>query len=236
MELKMRDESSDASAQIAPALERLRAFFHHSKGYSEMRGVQVKVDTNSIVADGGQRTRVKALGAVLVPVFQCEGAVRVLYTRRAHNLLSHRGEIAFPGGKFDPVDRDLMATALRETCEEVGLTDDQIEVLGRLPFAETSRSGVAVTPFVGIVHSLDSLRPNPNEVAEIFSVPLNALLDPRQRVPYRYLRSDGSSTTYPGIKYHGHVIWGLTLRITMALLDCFERADKLYSANGEPPT
>lgn len=231
----MGDQSGADGAQAAPALEWLRAFFRHA-GARDEAGARGSIASLDSAGAAGRRRRAKAVGAVLVPVFEREGVIHVLYTRRAQHLLSHRGEVAFPGGKFDPADSDLLDTALRETAEEIGLERDAVEVLGRLPFAETSRSGVAVTPFAGIVRSLDSVRSNPQEVAEVFSVPLGALREPNRRVPYRYLYADGSSATFPGIEYQGRIIWGLTLRITMTLLECFERAEALYRGARSSPS
>jgi 8-oxo-dGTP pyrophosphatase MutT (NUDIX family) len=223
----MEGESQSAQAQPGCMFERLRTFFRNQDNRSAAS------EAVSLTRPVGQlRTSrhgsAKAIGAVLVPIFQRDGTVCVLYTRRAQHLLSHSGEVAFPGGKFDPSDGDLLDTALRETSEEVGLEREAVEVLGKLPFAGVSRSGVAVTPFVGIVRSLDSLRPNPAEVAEVFSVPLDALGDPSRRMPYRHSYADGSNSTHPGIKYRGRVIWGLTLRITMTFLECVERAHEFY--------
>lgn len=230
--LKKRHESRETGAQTVSVLDQLRVFFRRTEVWHEQGPKDLARASNSTTA-ADRRRHAKAVGAVLVPVFEREGTVHVLYTRRAHHLVSHRGEVAFPGGKFDPADRSLLDTALRETTEEIGLERDAVEVLGQLPFAEVSRSGVAVTPYAGVVRSLDSLRPSPHEVAEVFSVPLEALRDPARRVPYRYPHADGTSTAYPGIEYNGRIIWGLTLRITITLLECVERAEALYHSGGQ---
>lgn len=115
--------------------------------------------------------------AVLVPlVAQAEG-LTVLLTQRTAHLNSHSGQIAFPGGKVDPQDRDAAHTALREAQEEVGLNPAHAEVLGTLPEYATG-SGFIVTPVLALVAPQASWEPNPDEVADVFEVPLAFLMNP----------------------------------------------------------
>src|SRR4051812_23188454 len=88
--------------------------------------------------------------AVLIPIFEREDKLHVLYTRRSDQLISHQGQVAFPGGRADPKDPDLLATALREAHEEVGLLPDTVDVLGPLTAASTFASGFTVSPYVGV--------------------------------------------------------------------------------------
>lgn len=111
------------------------------------------------------------------------GMPSVLLTQRTAHLKAHAGQISFPGGRSEPDDRDAVATALREAQEEVGLPPERVEILGRLPTYVTG-TGFSVTPVVGLIqaqdheeHSLD-LRADPSEVADIFEVPLDFLMDP----------------------------------------------------------
>ncbi len=160
----------------------------------------------------------KSVAAVLVPLFEREEQLHVLYTRRSDRLLSHQGQVAFPGGKVDLADADLVATALREAHEEIGLHPQTVEILGSLTTMDTMASGYSVAPFVGVIPEPITLRPNPREVAEIFSVPLNVLSDQRFRGSYKWQ----SGGTYPAILYADQTIWGLTLRITLSLLELLE--------------
>jgi 8-oxo-dGTP pyrophosphatase MutT (NUDIX family) len=157
----------------------------------------------------------KKTAAVLVPLFEREDKLHVLYTRRTDWLPSHQGEVAFPGGKVDKADADLLATALREAHEEIGLGPDTVEVLGGLTVISTQASGYSVAPFVGVISDPIKLRPNPREVAEIFSVPMDVLGDQRFRGNYRWRRG----ANFPAILYGEQTIWGLTLRITLSLLE-----------------
>jgi 8-oxo-dGTP pyrophosphatase MutT (NUDIX family) len=120
--------------------------------------------------------RVPTAAAVLVPLVVRDG-LHVLLTQRTAHLNSHSGQIAFPGGKVDPEDRDAAHTALREAQEEVGLDADHVEVIGNLPEYATG-SGFVVTPVLALVSAQAQFTPNPHEVADVFEVPLQFLMDP----------------------------------------------------------
>jgi 8-oxo-dGTP pyrophosphatase MutT (NUDIX family) len=162
-------------------------------------------------------TELKA-AAVLLPLLRDATEIRLLYTRRSDRLASHRGEVAFPGGRFDRRDPHLLAAALREAYEEVGIEPQSVDVLGSFEGRRTHSTDIMVTPFVGVVQGSPTLRPDPKEVAEIFEVPLAALSDPRYRGAYRWQRN-GSTSHRPAILYHGQVIWGLTYELTMRFLE-----------------
>ncbi|HEY9156957.1 CoA pyrophosphatase [Candidatus Binatus sp.] len=164
--------------------------------------------------------------AVLMPLFERAGGLHVIYIRRSDHVASHRGQVAFPGGRVDPVDATLLDAALREAHEEVGIHPSTVEVVGAFPTMQTTTSGIVVAPFVGVIPSDAPLRPQISEVAEIFDVPLTALRDPKFRGEYEW-KSDGPagrSSKFPAILYRGQVIWGLTLRITLNLLELLETA------------
>jgi 8-oxo-dGTP pyrophosphatase MutT (NUDIX family) len=114
--------------------------------------------------------------SVLVPLVQRD-QVTVLLTQRTDHLNDHPGQISFPGGRAEPEDADAIATALRETEEEVGLHARHIEVLGSLP-TYTTGTGFIVTPVVALIEPPFSIDPDPFEVAEVFEVPLSFLMAP----------------------------------------------------------
>jgi 8-oxo-dGTP pyrophosphatase MutT (NUDIX family) len=163
--------------------------------------------TRRVVSDAARRR-----AAVLVPLYARAGEVYVLCTRRADDLPHHQGQVAFPGGGHEPADDGLLATALREAEEEVGIAARDVEVLGTLDDEATRASGFVVTPFVGVIPFPYPFRPNPAEIVALLHVPIEPLLvskvfreETRERngVPARVLCLD-----------HGpHVIWGLTARI-----------------------
>jgi 8-oxo-dGTP pyrophosphatase MutT (NUDIX family) len=158
------------------------------------------------------------VAAVLVPLLWRNDEIHVLYTRRSDRLASHRGEVAFPGGRFDRRDPNLLAAALREAHEEVGIEPRAVDVLGTFESRRTHSTNIMVTPFVGMVHGSLELRPDPKEVAEIFDVPLSVLADPRYRGAHRWHRN-GSASHRPAILYQRQVIWGLTYELTVRLLE-----------------
>jgi 8-oxo-dGTP pyrophosphatase MutT (NUDIX family) len=156
--------------------------------------------------------------AVLVPIFRRDGHLHVLYTRRSDRMASHRGQVAFPGGRFDRSDPHLLAAALREAYEEVGIEPQSVEVLGAFEGLRTHSTDILVTPFVGVVRGAPRWRADPREVAEIFDVPLAALRERRYRGEYRW-RNNGSISHHPAILYGGQVIWGLTYSLTLSFLE-----------------
>lgn len=123
--------------------------------------------------------------SVLVPLVMRDHGVQVLLTRRTDHLRDHAGQISFPGGRVEDHDADAVATALRETEEEVGLARQHIEIIGRLPTYSTVTSYV-VTPVVGLVQPGFALRPDAGEVAEVFEVPLAFLMTPAHHRRHRF--------------------------------------------------
>jgi 8-oxo-dGTP pyrophosphatase MutT (NUDIX family) len=171
--------------------------------------------------------------AVLAPIFLRDGDLHVLYTRRSDRLASHRGQVAFPGGRFDRRDPHLLATALREAYEEVGIEPQAVEVLGWFEGQRTRSTDILVTPFVGFVRGNPRWRADPKEVAEIFDVPLKALGERRYRGHYRW-SNDGRTTVHPAILYGGQTIWGLTYSLTLRLLEIAGPFDE-PDAESSPP-
>jgi len=155
---------------------------------------------------------------VLAPLFVQEGAVRVLFTQRTLTVKDHRGQIAFPGGVRDPADPHLLATALRETEEEIGLAPAAVEVLGRLPAIATI-TGYHITPFVGLIPHPYDFRPNLREVKRLLDIPLAEFFPAgRWRAgPYTF---QGRTTRVCCWRNGREVVWGATARILLNLLAC----------------
>jgi 8-oxo-dGTP pyrophosphatase MutT (NUDIX family) len=163
-----------------------------------------------------QRDREIRPAAVLVPLVRRESGLTVLFTRRTAHLNDHAGQISFPGGRSEPGDAGASETALRETAEEIGLAAARVEVLGELHRYVTV-TGYRVTPVVGLVTPPLDLRPDDFEVAEVFEVPLEFLLDPanHQRNSVVY---EGRKRHYYAIPYQQYYIWGATAGMLMNLL------------------
>jgi 8-oxo-dGTP pyrophosphatase MutT (NUDIX family) len=155
--------------------------------------------------------------AVLVPLVNHSEGMAVLLTQRTAHLTAHAGQISFPGGRMEKEDPDAIATALRETEEEVGLPRSHVEVVGRLDTYVTG-TGFEITPIVGIVASPYPVTIDPFEVAEAFEVPLSYILDKRnhQRVERE---SAGRVRAFFILPYEGRNIWGATAGILVNLAE-----------------
>lgn len=169
-----------------------------------------------------ERTPLQA--AVLIPIVM-RSTPTVLLTLRTTHLSTHSGQIAFPGGKVDASDADVVVTALRETHEEVGLAEEFIEVLGQLPVYVTG-SMFHVTPVVALVSPGFSLQPNPFEVADVFEVPLHFLMDPAHH-RHHLVDWQGVQREWLSIPYQDgaveRFIWGATAGMLRNFY-CFLRA------------
>ena len=174
--------------------------------------------------------------AVLLPLIMMEDEPRILFEVRSKNLRTQPGEICFPGGKHEESDANYEETCIREACEELGLTKEDITILGEQDTLVSYR-GPVLHVFVGVIEHPEKIQANQNEVEELFTVPLSyfletepkvALVDildepqagyPYELVPERYVgrRKLGSYKVY-FYEYEGRIIWGLTARFTYAFI------------------
>lgn len=154
--------------------------------------------------------------AVLAPLFVGADGPGLVFTERRADLRRHAGEISFPGGRQDDPDEDLLACALRESEEEVGLAPAAVDVLGALPPVSTVVTGYKVHPFVGLIGSEHGLRPNPSEVAAVLAFGLDEL---RAGFAMRRLIRRGVPIRTPTYEVGEHLIWGATARILGSLLE-----------------
>lgn len=146
--------------------------------------------------------------SVLIPLVDRGGHLTVLLTQRTDHLNHHPGQISFPGGRAEPEDKDAFATALRETQEETGIEPEKVKVIGRLDDYLT-RTGFAITPVVGLLHPPLYLQPDDNEVADVFEVPLNFLMDRRNHLLEQRL-FEGCQRRFYAMQYDERYIWGAT--------------------------
>lgn len=153
--------------------------------------------------------------AVLIPIVQDGAGAGILLTRRAEDLRSHAGQVGFPGGRCDPQGEDPVATALRETEEEIGLARRYVEVIGFLP-DHLVISGYQVTPVVAIIEAGYSLEPDPTEVADVFIYPLRALFDEEQHRTRTRKFPDGEMEIYD-LSYDDRNVWGATAGMLITL-------------------
>jgi 8-oxo-dGTP pyrophosphatase MutT (NUDIX family) len=146
--------------------------------------------------------------AVLIPIIDRADELTVLFTQRASHLKHHAGQVSFPGGKREPTDNNLLHTALRETEEEIGITESKIQVIGNLPKFRTI-SRYEVTPYVSLVQDDFDLVLDKNEVESVFEVPLIHLLDQKQHMIHWVKRGEIQHPIY-FITWQDKTIWGAT--------------------------
>ena len=174
----------------------------------------------SVYGDDGAGREGATAAAVLVPIVAHAAGLTVVFTQRTTHLKSHSGQVSFPGGRAEPGDASAEFTALREAAEEIGLPEDRVEILARLPDYHT-RTGYRVTPVVGLLTPPLELAPDPREVAEVFEVPLAFLLEPQNR--QRHTREfQGQTVGYYVFEYQGRVIWGATAGMLVNLYRMLE--------------
>ena len=153
--------------------------------------------------------------AVLLAI-TAEEEPELIYTLRSNKVSSHKGEVAFPGGREEQGDLSLAETALREAEEEIGLDRNLVEILGSLD-TTVSRYGISVTPYVGIIPPNPNLNESSSEIESYFRVPISYLAnDIRHRNDK--VTEGGETFFMPAYKYNEYIIWGLTAMITVNFL------------------
>ncbi|MBK6278937.1 MAG: CoA pyrophosphatase [Gammaproteobacteria bacterium] len=154
--------------------------------------------------------------AVLIAI-TAEPEPQIILTVRASHMRSHPGEVAFPGGRRDAADRSLIDTALRESHEEIGLDPGCVEILaaGR---QRTSRFGVRVYPFVGVVPADVQLSANPAELEEVFRVPLAYFLQ-RENLRVQRIVDAGRELDVAWYPWRERQVWGMTAVMLIDLLN-----------------
>ena len=152
--------------------------------------------------------------AVLVPLYR--EPLTAVFTERRGDLSRHAGEISFPGGRQDHPEEDLRETALREAHEEIGLDPSGVELVGALPPVGTFVTGYRIFPFVGLIESGQTWRPQATEVEQVLEFTLADLVAGHEM--QRLIRK-GVPIKTPTYTVDDHLVWGATARIVQSLLD-----------------
>jgi len=162
--------------------------------------------------------------AVLVPLkidADDSDVLQVVLTRRSHELPTHAGQVSFPGGGQEAEDRDVQQTALREANEELGIEPGNVELVGQLDDMVTV-TGFHVVPVVGVLSAQTALRPNHSEVARVFSVPLQILLNESS---WQLQSHDYRGRTFETwhVFFAGEDIWGATAHMLRGFVELLWR-------------
>lgn len=150
-------------------------------------------------------------------VYEKHSKPHILLTVRSRSVLLHSGQISFPGGASESGDKDLVETALRECCEEIGVRVERQEVIGQLDPVYTLTSRYTVTPFVAFLEEQPATRPNPSEIDSVLEIPVAELLKP-EGLREEIVELDGIPTRQYFYSWRNHTIWGATARILRRFL------------------
>ncbi|MFP4512807.1 MAG: NUDIX hydrolase [Acidimicrobiales bacterium] len=176
----------------------------------------------TVLVDGAPPERPSA---VLVAVYEHAGEPHVLLTRRSWSLRAHGGEVSFPGGRAEAYDPDLVATALRESYEEVSIGPETVEIVGRLEPLQTITSRSMIMPYVGLLPGLPDVEPDPREVEEIRHVALAELLSDEVYREEIWRRGEDERPVW-FFDLHGDTVWGATASMLRQFLALVTRTDQ----------
>ncbi|MFN8578503.1 MAG: CoA pyrophosphatase [Candidatus Sericytochromatia bacterium] len=158
--------------------------------------------------------------SVLIPIFEIDNKSHIIFTKRTDKVSHHKGQISFPGGKFDKTDKDLEFTALRETQEEIGVNPEDIKIVGKINNMVTNTNFI-VSPFVGILPYPYNFLVNPDEISELIIVPVKHLMNKNFfRIEKKEFNGKLFDIYY--YEYLNHTIWGVTGKILFDFLSLIE--------------
>jgi 8-oxo-dGTP pyrophosphatase MutT (NUDIX family) len=158
---------------------------------------------------------------VLIPVRRHEAGLAVLLTQRSADLKHHAGQVSFPGGRMEEADADIEVTALRETREEIGISEEQVSIIGYLETMPTV-TGYAVTPIVGFVDGSVPLVIDTTEVEYAFEVPLSFLTESAN---HRMVTREWQGLSFSMVEFHyeGQRIWGATAQMLLRFINIIKK-------------
>jgi len=155
---------------------------------------------------------------VIMPIFEKEGEIYILLTKRTENVRDHKGQIAFPGGVMEKDDRTILDTALREIEEEIGLNRRDIDILGALDDIITL-TGYQITAFVGYFIYPYNFNISKKEIVNIFELPLSEFMNPLIIRKEHNMSFMGKPYIVYYFDFPEHTVWGATARLIIQLLD-----------------
>jgi len=176
-------------------------------------GMAVIIDSlrNRLIKDTGMKKGIKSPSSVLVLLGQNnQDELQITLTKRTQDVETHKGQISFPGGFFEPEDEDLRQTALREAQEEIGLESDDVAVLGALEPIQTV-FGVWIHPWVAVMKLPYEFQINEREVERILYLPVERLLI--EGLQEMTIEISNRTVVSPGILHENEIIWGATAKL-----------------------
>ena len=185
-----------------------------------LRAGAIREELAAVLLSPGEALALEVHGrtdaAVLVPIYLEQDEMHAVFTKRREDLRRHPGEVSFPGGRHEEGEPDLIATALREAEEEIGLPRGGVEVVGALRPTPTIATEYAIYPFVGVIEPGLKWTLSPREVAQVLELPLRQVRDGYKR--QRLIRR-GIPILTDTYVVGEHLIWGATARILSDLFD-----------------
>ncbi|MDD5245715.1 MAG: CoA pyrophosphatase [Syntrophorhabdaceae bacterium] len=159
------------------------------------------------------------MAGVVIPLFEKDGDVFFVLTKRTDTVKIHKGEVSFPGGMYEPGDGNTKRTAMRECCEEIGVKNTDLEIIGQMDDVYTM-TGFVITPYVGIIPYPYTFKTNPGEVAYLIYLPYGFLkkTDPAIEMA----EHEGITQPVSSFHYNGDRIWGATCRMLVKFRDIVE--------------
>ncbi len=158
--------------------------------------------------------------AVIIPFVELNGAWHLIFEKKVNDNSKHAGQVAFPGGSKDEQDKNFLETAIRETCEEIGVCENDLEILGEVEPTVTLTTNFVIYPFAAIVKKPPPYKINRSEVEKLIFVPLQYLIDKHPFPSQKYIYKGKERITMV-IEYDGEIIWGATARILNNLIPLF---------------
>lgn len=188
---------------------RIGFFWYNSSNRSFMNNISSHIDY--------QNTEKLRPAAVLIPVFERDNELQLVFTKRSKSVQHHKGQICFPGGAKDQTDQNLWETALRESHEELGIDPRHVYYISELPKLSTP-SLFEVTPFIGFLMNEPKFVPNPKEIERVITSPLEHFRD-QNNLRFEEREYFGKIFPVPFFNYQDHEIWGATGRIMLSFLE-----------------
>jgi 8-oxo-dGTP pyrophosphatase MutT (NUDIX family) len=161
--------------------------------------------------------------AVMILLFPDADRIKIVFIKRTEYNGPHSGQISFPGGMFEIFDKDLEATAIRETTEETGISGIKINILGKLSLLHIPVSNFTVHPFVGVLQEIPVFKPDPAEVKYLITEDLSDFFNPFCRIREEWTLF-GEAVNVPIFSINSHQIWGATAMILSEFLEVIDRS------------